>query len=66
MPGLVKVRTKAEAPGVFDKPAIDWSVDLEGAIRVVRIDWTAPYIKIQSAAGEVWTVNCEARAACIR
>jgi hypothetical protein len=46
MPGLVKVRTKAEAPGVFDKPAIDRSVDLEGAIRIVRIDWTAPYIKI--------------------
>ena len=64
VPGFVEVRTKTEALGVAHEPSIGGSVDLNRAVRIARIDRAAANVKIESAAGEVWTVYCESSAAC--
>ena len=63
MPGFVEVRTKTEAVGVAHEPAVNRSVDLDCTIGIFGINRAAADVKIERAAGEVRTVDCQTRAA---
>ena len=66
VPGLVEVRSEAEALRVVYEPFVSRSADLDRAIRILRIDGTATDIDIKRAAGKVRAVDREPRATGVR
>src|SRR5687767_10342591 len=66
VPRLVVVGAEAEALGVPDEPLVDVGLDLQRAVRVLRLDRLAADVDVEGAAREVRAVDGEPRAARMR
>src|SRR5437868_11061049 len=66
VPRLVVIRTEAELVCVLDEPAVGVRLNLNRAVRVLRLHRLAADVEVERAPGEVRAVDGQSRAARVR